>query len=618
MTAAQLRHRRFGLWAIIVVAASVVVFLPGAMNRWVFPKELVLSIGVVLASLAAPAGRLPRWMLVAIGVSSLVLLVAALAGATPLSQLLGRWPRYEGLVTLPVYAAALWAGSRLLGPAAMPAARRVFLRTIAVASSCLGVLAALESIGLRPIPSDLARPGSLLGNASDQGIVGLMFLALLVIPALKTTPHTFPRDTLLLRIGLGSALVSVVLSASRSAIAVLVALVVVVGTSWVLSRRRGERLRTALIGAGALLAVLVAVFAIPLTRARLTGSASLAETGFGDRVTIWSEAAALAVNHLGWGVGASGYLDAITPVHGETWFAQVSANTTIDSPHNILLQAVLAGGIPLLLLTLVIAAAVLVVGFRRWRTTVATGDSTGEADLIAGSLLALAAFGLSLMTHFTAPGTTILAALLIGIVVSTPPGTPARAARPVSVVTGLRRGRLAALVAWVVFLALCTTAELSLQRGIELASSADVAGADAAFSTARALRPWDGEVASIAAQSFAAAAESGIEGGQFAAVQWATTALETLPSSVLAAKALAVGAQYSGDFDTAIAVLSPLADRVPTDPQVAHRLGGMLALTGDLAGAQRELERAALLDPDNTDVQLTLEYVLEQIALAGQ
>jgi len=618
MTVAQLRHHRFGLWAIILAAASIVVFLPDAMNRWVFPKEFILAIGVVLASLAVPAGRLPRWMLALVGLSCLVLLGAALAGATPLSQLWGRWPRYEGLVTLPVYAAALWAGSRLLGPAATPLARRVFLRTIAIASSGVGVVAIFEAVGLRPIPSDLARPGSLLGNASDQGIVGLMFVALLAIPALGRTPLVVPRDALLLRIGLGSALVSVVLSASRSAIAVLVVLILAVGTYWVLSRRRGERLRAALVGAGALAAVLAGIFAFPLTRARVTGSASLVETDFGDRFTIWSEAAALAANHLGFGVGASGYLDAIAPLHSENWFAQVGANTTIDSPHNILLQAILAGGIPLLLLGLAIAAAVLVIGFRRWRAAVITGGAEGEADLLAGSLLAIAAFGMTLMTHFTAPGTTILAAILVGIVVSTPPTSPPLASRPLTIVTGLRRGRLAALVALVVFLGLCSSAELPLQRGIELAAAADVAGADAAFSTAQALRPWDGDVASIAAQSFAAAAESGVEGGPFMAVQWATRALDTVPNSVLAAKALAVGAQYSGDFDTAIAVLAPLADRVPTDPQVAHRLGGMLALTGDLDGARVELERAARLDPDNTDVQLTLEYVLEQIALSGR
>ena len=49
------------------------------------------------------------------------------------------------------------------------------------------------------------------------------------------------------------------------------------------------------------------------------------------------------------------------------------------------------------------------------------------------------------------------------------------------------------------------------------------------------------------------------------------------------------------------------------NPQVAHRLGGVLAAQGDLTGARKQLELAADMAPDDSNILSTLEYVYTQL-----
>src|SRR6187399_2770225 len=138
MTAA--RRDAVAAVAIVLAVVASVVFLPGALERWTLPKELLLVVATLLAAIAAPAGRLPRWLWILIGVGAAVLAVSALLGAAPVTQLFGRWPRYEGLVTIPVYVAAVWTGARLLGPGADGGRRSIFTTSVAVAAIASGVV----------------------------------------------------------------------------------------------------------------------------------------------------------------------------------------------------------------------------------------------------------------------------------------------------------------------------------------------------------------------------------------------------------------------------------------------------------------------------------------------
>ncbi|MGH2872826.1 MAG: hypothetical protein ACRDL5_10260, partial [Solirubrobacteraceae bacterium] len=66
-------------WALALLAIGGAVFLPGALNRFVFPKLAVAAIGVALAATVPARGRLPRAAVAILAAGSAVLIAAALA-----------------------------------------------------------------------------------------------------------------------------------------------------------------------------------------------------------------------------------------------------------------------------------------------------------------------------------------------------------------------------------------------------------------------------------------------------------------------------------------------------------------------------------------------------------
>ncbi|NQX11997.1 O-antigen ligase family protein [Microbacteriaceae bacterium VKM Ac-2855] len=629
---------RFASAALIAAVLATIVLLPGAMNRWVLPKELVLAIALLLGVLGTSSGRLPRWIVVYITAAVAVLLLAAVTGAAPLSQLAGRWPRYEGLISLPVYIGAVWLGARLLGPGAGPGRIALFVRLSSITAIAIGSVAVLEAAGARPIPGDLARPGSLLGNATDQGAVGVVLTAVLAIATRRAWHEGFARDRLLVTAGLGAAIASVVLSASRSALVGLAAVAVLAlamaASSGALRRR--ETLRFGLIA----VVVLVAVFVIPLSRDRVLGLSPLAASSAEARWSMWAQSFRMVAETPLLGVGPSGFMDRLSALHGEDWFALNGSGSTTDSPHDVMLQVLAAGGVVLLVPAVVAGVLVMQRGLGAWRAasavvhserkradeqraaaqmkqvsrsrkkkadsptvvTIAAVD-TSRRDLLGGALLGVVGYLVVLSTHFTIAGTIVLPAMLAGALV----GVPAVRERP-----PLRRALAVASAAWVVVLGTATSAELPLQVGVEAAARGDVVTAERAFDTASALRPWDADVTLIAAQSLAGAADTGAVGAPAAAARWGTLAVSRLPASVLAAKALAVAQQYTGDVAAAVATLRDLDARAPNDPETTHRLGGLLLLLGD-PDAGRLLQRAVELDPSDVDAWTTLRFWAQQV-----
>jgi hypothetical protein len=360
--------------------------------------------------------------------------------------------------------------------------------------------------------------------------------------------------------------------------------------------------RAASFGATAI-ALLLLVAVIPLTRNRILGTSALAGGGFSDRTHIWTESWALLGDSPILGVGPSGFLDAASAVHDSDWYTTSGAGVTLDSPHNWALQAMIAGGIPLLIVAVALCAAIITAGTRARRALPGTAP---RADLIVGAVVALVGYGIVLTTHFTAPATTILAAVLGGLLVAAP------ASKAHSAWVSRARGSL--IVLWVVALLVSTAAEFPLRAGVDQASMFNASAADSSFHLAQSLRPWDADAASIAAQSFAASAEAGDAAAAVLATEWGRVALDRVPGSVLAAKALAVGQQYSGDAAAAASTLTALDARAPNDPEVAHRLGGVLFLLGEVDASRTALERAVVLDPDSSNAWLTLQFVCNQQA----
>lgn len=595
--------------AIWVGLLALGVFLPGAFNRWFLPKELAFLCAVLIASFVPAAGRVrrPVWALIAAG--GALLLVSALLSDQPLAAVFGRWPRYEGLVSLPVYAVAVWFGARLLGPDAGSVRRQHWYRAASVLAIAIACFALLEAWDMSPIASDLERSGSLLGNASDQGIVCAALAALLLPQLMQGVPLLGSPESKWAVAGVGASVLGVVLSASRGGLlALTIGMVVSVLLAALALRRsshawRAVKMRSFVASASVLgLAALLTIF-VPMARDRALGLSPLAAATVGDRALIWGEAAAILSGSPLVGVGPSGFADSAMRQHGSEWFATVAPGTVLDSPHSWPLQAAMAGGWLLLLLALVLLVVVVVIGVSTVigsKPEPATGGAIdrsnkdrelGYRTLVAGSLGALAALAGGLATHFTAPATGILAGVLIGIC----------CARPLGRAVGRRLGALVSgvIAAWLVLFAVTVAAEFPLNAGVRASSAGE---ADAAFASALALRPWDGDIASIAAQTFAARADAGATGAGEFGVRWAAVALDRIPNHLPSQVALGVSQRAVGEFERSEATLRGVYEAQPRDPQIQVQFAITLAQNGKFEEATELIELAEASTPQTANL----------------
>ena len=560
------------------------------------PKETLLVGAALLASLAPAAGRLGRrfWGFVAIG--AIILLIAALLGEAPLAQVFGRWPRYEGLVSVPVYAAAVWVGARLIGPGPEQIGRRdVLQRTVAGAAIVLFIVSALESMGLRPIPSDLDRPGALLGNATDQGIVAAAFAVLMLMALLSRLGGddraSWPTRVLYAFAALVS-IVTVALSGSRAGLlALAVGGLLSLGLlGWWARTSNAARLRR--VAGWGLISLAVAgaviVMALPQARDRVFGVAGFASQTVGDRFIIWGETLALIAAHPWFGVGPSGYADAV--VHGPAWYAAADPGTVLDSPHNVVLQLAVVGGIPLLLVAVGFAVWAAVRAFGPLRRRDAASLGTASATHRITSIGVIAGIGAAWLTHFPTAATAILAGLLLGGLI---------ADEPVADRLGWRTTRTALLSVWLLFVGLATAADVLLLQGLEATAAPE---ADRAFAAAFALRPWDADISSIAAQSMTARADALQPEAATLAVNWGERAVAAAPGSMPARLALGVSQRLAGGGHDSVATLGALASEQPLDADVAVQHAISLAMAGESHDALAELERANRLRPGDPTI----------------
>jgi O-antigen ligase len=577
-------------WALALLATGTAVFLPLALNRFVFPKFAVVAAGVLLATTVPARGRLPRSAVAILSVGALVLLAAALAGSTPVAQLLGRPPRYEGIFVLPVYVGAGVAGARLLGPGRARGSTAWFLRWLSIAALAIGVEAALEATGLRPLASSVARPGSLLGNASDEGAWAVLALGPLTAVALRVGGRLYIAGAL-------AAAVTLVCSGSRGALlgAIAVAVILVV-----LAPHRALRIAIAC----GMAAIAVGVFALPATRARVTGTSPLAEQTARGRELLWGETLRLIDAHPLLGVGPSGYLDAIPVYHDRRYELEVGPANPPDGPHNWILQAAADGGVLLALLALALAGLTLQRGLRAAREQI-TG---GEAAVVGGMLAGLVGYGVALLFHLTSPGTTPLAAVLGGALLADPRpvGVASRQRAPIMIDAASRavrrptlRAAQLALAALVIVLAAAALAEIPLRSAIDAVASGDFATANADFRTAHALRPWDGEIAATAAHAYATLVVDGISSAAAAGTPWAAKELAAYPNSI---QALADSATLDlARHRPAIAarLLSTALKRDPANPELHTQAGEVALAEHDAAAAIEFLRAASILAPDD-------------------
>lgn len=548
-------------WALALLALSGAAILPEALNRFVFPKLAVVYLGVLLSASIAARGRLPRAAVALVTAGAIVLLIAALGGETPLVQLIGRGPRYEGVVGLAAYVGAGVAGARLLGYARARGSTGWFLRWLAVASLAIGIEAVLEAAGLRPLASNVARPGSLLGNASDEGAWAVLALGPLWAAALRV------RDRLLATGALAAA-ATIVCSASRGALlgAVAVALVLAV---------RSPGRRNVLVVLVGLACLLIGAFALPATRIRVTGTGGDAGHTATGRLLLWAETVHLLADHPVLGTGPSGYVDAIPAYHTAVYERKVGPANPPDSPHDWLLQAAVAGGITLMVLAVALAGLTI----RRGLRATADQPTGGEAAALTGILAGLIGYGVALLFAFTAPGSTPLAAVFGGALLAGPGIAAAREDQLSRVWGRLRRAaRLAALAtagALAIVTATGAIAEIPLRVAIDDAARGDLTASQRAFHLAHALRPWDPEIAATAAHAYATLASDGFRSAVSPGLPWARSELSAFPHSIQALTDTAELDLASGRRSRAQSLLGRALSLEPYNPSLKRMLDSL-------------------------------------------
>lgn len=565
---------RAAIWLCLVAPLA---WIPGGMDRFVFPKLVVTAAAIALGALGARQGRLPKAIQVVTGVGVVIFVLACLFSPTPVASFIGRWPRYEGLPVVATYIGSAWLGARLLGNRTR-AATEDLVKAVAVSSLLLGAFSLFDALGWHVQGASAeSRTGSLLGNATDQGLVAMMLFSVLFGVAVER------REPLLL-VATAVAPLTVALSGSRTALLITV---VVVGIH-VGARRRPVLVRG---GAVALVAIGGLALALPQIRDRLAEGQPV--TG---RLLLWKESLQVG-GHRWWLGGPSTFVDAVGRYRDEDWVREVGTSSPPDSPHAWPLQALVAGGVPLLVVSVVLAGLIVMVGWRAVRR---------EPDaLTVGLFAATIGYGVGVLPNFTIAGSTCLAAFFVGALVA----VPARRTEPIllpRVVAGL------AVLAVVAFSS-AALAERSIQTGVAAAARGDVAAADAAFQRARHLRPFDGDVAMFAAQSLAGAANDRTPGAAPLAERWARRSLARTPDTYASGLALAVAQISRNELPAAKDTLDGLIARFPTEPDARIQRGIARFGLQDVDGARSDLRLAHHLQPRNPVPGRILKQITERL-----
>jgi O-antigen ligase len=573
--------------ALALLAVGTVVLLPGALDRFVFLKVTIMTFGTAIAFSCPARGRLPRKVSVIVCIGALILLIATLREPAPFAALVGRAPRYEGIFILLVYLGAAAAGARLLGPDRAPGSTQWFLRWLTVAAVLVGLEAVLELSGLRPLATNVTRPGSLLGNASDEGAWAVLVLGPLTAVAATTRRWEYV-------LGAVAAGVTLVASGSRGA---LVGGLVVFAVLLVLDRRR---VVTVVVLTG-VVALAIGVLAAPTTRSRVIGTSPYSLETVEGRALLWSETFTLIGDHPVLGVGASGFVNAIPKYHTQQWQRKIGSSNPPDSPHDWILQAASDGGILLALDALALATIVLLAGIAASRRQPTRGERAAVIGMVAG----VAGYGVALMFHLTSPTTTPLAAVMAGALLATNP-TPGDE-KPINRST---RNLLIATFAALSLLLLCAAvAEVPLRSAIIDAASGRLATADHDFHVAADFRPWDSSIDATAAHAYAVLASHGEPGAATRGSPWAKRALNDDPDGVGSLQDAATIDAALGRESAAHRSLERAMALDPTDPQVLLALARVDTTQGRRQAATRILEEAHRLVPRNVAVRRELNVL---------
>lgn len=520
-------------------------------------RLVILGIGLGLGLWAPGAGRLPRSVSYGLIAASAVFVIAALAGATPLLSLIGRYPRYEGLPIMVGYALALVVGARLVGPDAR-LLRAHALNALVLASIANAAMALIQWTG-----NPDARVTGLLGNSTTLANVSLVALAVL---ACQLSGGNWWRLT-----GAAAAAGCLVLAASRGALlgGIVAALAVLLLRPLVAERGRwwwGPLAAAGLAGAASL---------APGSRARLAGQTPFAESTADGRLLLWQDSWRLIADQPLLGVGPSRFVDTVGGYHTEVWAAQLGPYAPPDSPHNLVLQVLVSTG---WLGLLALAGLGICVARRLWL-------ARPWDRWLLGSVVATLALATSYLTSFTDPVSLTMLLVVLGGGLALP-----AQARPVWFVAGRRLAAVATVIVASVLGGTAIAAETRYSQAI--AAGGDPAG----LVSVTQVRPWDADLARRVGYTAARLAERGaVDPAGFVPRMQLTC--DQLPGSVECLQVLADLQDLSGRHSDALATLSRAVELEPINVDTVLRQGIAHVGLGQYAEAKAAFDRAIALRP---------------------
>ncbi len=552
------------LAAIAIPFLLAVAFAPHVSFYYdVTPKVVVLFAGAAAALLLAffrldfaarLAGTKPgRWFMAAAGASVLISIAAAPLAVHPALAWNGsNWRRYGSLTECAAIAAAVLIAVHAAGRADR---RRLIQRAICSAGLLTSLYGIAQYSGWDPLLPHSAyeagegwfrivRPPSTLGHAD-------YFAAFLLWPVLIgfSAPREEPQRgwKLLARASSAAGMAAILLSGSRGALLALLLGLSVVGA---LLR---PRLRSLAAGVAAAVVAVALFYFSPAgerLRARLHWIGE--DRAGGARLLLWRDTLRMAATRPIAGFGPDNFV-AEFPRFQSVDLAQSYPDFFQESPHNMLLDALAAEGVPGLLALLAVIAAALAGGLRA---------APASAGWLAGFSATLVAHQFVVFTAPTAFYFYLGAGLLAGL-----------GARPGKPLPGWSALRWAALPPALLFAALgwrLLAADAALARVQHRLDAGDPRGAAQAYRSA-----------------LKRASSAGVTADLYFSRRWAGLALKTsdIPSRLYYSQ-IAAGA-------------ASLAARTPEQQQNGYyNLAMFLASAQDSAGVERALRGAIQAAPN--------------------
>lgn len=604
---ARLAATQRGVLAGVVVLVAVAVWRP-LTDPFMLPKLAVLTVGVILLLVLA-AVRAVRAGRITVPAGPVVLLLAVLAGALVLATVtsdnvalsfFGRHKRYAGLLSYLLYIALFLVAVR------MYAARQLrgLVSALFLALALVVAYGLVQVAGADPYSwsSDFALTFSTMGNVNfASGFVGMLVPVVAAVVVLPGWSPAWRYGGIVLL--LASAAYLALNGSSQGPVAAAAGLSAV-ALAWVLARR-GSRSRWKALPADKpwLLpaAGLVAVIGVVVLAARVAPGLL---DGFSERRYFWRASLGIFADRPFLGAGLDSFRDLFpryrAPEHGV-----LIGFDGADSPHNLPLGMLAAGGLPLAVSYLAF------VGYTGW--VLLRGLLASAPD----RLPLLAAFGgmwtayqVQSLVSVDVPGVTFVHFLSAAVVFALARPLPSASLR--LPLTPAARGSLlpkrppqarvsSVLVLGVVLL----LAAALLWQGLR-PLRADLAAADArgavdpaarvtALDEAVRLAPWDAEYRLLQGRAL-------IEAGDTTrAYDSALAAAQLRPGSSKLALGVADFAKKRGDQATADGWVDEALRRDPNNPRLLEEVAGIVRSEGETQRADELEQRAASLRANHAD-----------------